>query len=325
MWGPVSDNRYRGVVFNPVDLSEDVDLDVEQRKRILHAESLCTDRTLWDALGVPWNAPQEAVRAAYIDAAKVFHPDRYAGKRLGSYRSRLEKVFRRVTEARDTLCDETRRAAYVRETAPATEFTKAEARRLEDERRSAERRARLARQNPLVARASRVADLVSRGRQAMQAGNFVQAANDLLLAQSMDPSNPGLGTLAAEAKRKGASQRAAEHFDKGQAAQAMGTHGAAVACYRAALEANPHHARAAAAGVRAALATSDLAVARELANAGIRAAPGMGLVHEALGLALEAAGEKREARKAYERALELDPKLELAKERLKKLRWGILG
>ncbi len=151
---------------------------------------------------MPWNAPSEAVRAAYIDAAKVFHPDRYAGKRLGSYRSRLEKVFRRVTEARDTLCDETRRAAYVRETAPATEFTKAEARRLEDERRSAERRARLARQNPLVARASRVADLVSRGRQAMQAGNFVQAANDLLLAQSMDPSNPGLGTLAAEAKRK---------------------------------------------------------------------------------------------------------------------------
>jgi tetratricopeptide (TPR) repeat protein len=321
----VSDDRYRGVVFNPADLSEDVDLDLDRRKRILHAEALCTDGNHWDALGIPWNAPVEAVRAAYIDAAKVFHPDRYAGKRLGSYRGRLEKVFRRVTEARDTLIDEGRRAIYARETAPATEFTKAEARRLEDERRSAERRARLARQNPLVARASRVADLVSRGRQAMQAGNFVQAANDLLLAQSMDPSNPDLGTLAAEAKRKGAAQRAAEHFDKGQASQAMGAHGAAVAAYRAALEADPRHARAAAAGVRAALAANDLGTARELASAGVRAAPGLGLVHEALGLALEAAGEKKEARKAFERAVELDPKLELARERIKKLRWGILG
>jgi curved DNA-binding protein CbpA len=321
----VSDDRYRGVVFNPADLAEDVDLDLAQRKRILHAESLCVDGTLWDALGLRWNAPPEAVRAAYIDAAKVFHPDRYAGKRLGSYRSRLERVFRRVTEARDTLCDEHRRATYARETAPATEFTKAEARKLEDERRSTERRARLARQNPLVARASRVADLVSRGRQAMQAGNYVQAANDLLLAQSMDPSNVDLGTLAAEAKRRGATQRASEHFDKGQASQVMGTHASAVASYRAALEADPRHARAAVAGVRAALAANDLAAARELAHAGVRAAPGMGQVHEAMGLMLEAAGEKKEARKAFERAVELDPKLELAKERIRKLRWGILG
>jgi Flp pilus assembly protein TadD len=51
----------------------------------------------------------------------------------------------------------------------------------------------------------------------------------------------------------------------------------------------------------------------------------MGLAHEALGLVLEAQGEKKEARRVLERALELDPRLEGARERLKKLRWGILG
>ena len=159
----------------------------------------------------------------------------------------------------------------------------------------------------------------------MEVGNFTQASNDLLLAQSMDPSNAELGALAADARRRGTGQRASEHFEKAQMAEATGAHSSALASYRAALEADPRHARAAAAGARAALSAGDLAAARELAQAGIRAAPGMGAAHEASGLVLEAAGDKKEAKKAYERALELDPKLEQAKERLKKLRWGILG
>ena len=39
---------------------------------------------------------------------------------------------------------------------------------------------------------------------------------------------------------------------------------------------------------------------------------------------MEAEGRKDEARKALERALELDPHLEVARERLKKLK-GLLG
>jgi curved DNA-binding protein CbpA len=312
-------------VFDPASLSEDVDLALDQRKRILHAESLAGRGSLWEILGLPWNAPAEAVKGAYLEAAKVFHPDRYAGKRLGSYRARLEKIFRRVTEARDVLSDETRRAAYARTTAPATEYTKMEARKLEDERRVTERRARLSRTNPLVARAGRVAELVARGKQAMAAGNYSQAANDLLLAQSIDPSSAELAGLAAEAKRRSSAQRASEHYDKGLAAEAMGSPASAVAAYRAALEADPRHVRAATAGARAAIAQGDLATARELAQAAVRAAPGTGLAHEALGLVLEAQGDKKEARRELERALELDPKLELSKERLRKLRWGILG
>lgn len=311
--------------FDPASLSEDVDLDLDRRKRILHAESIAARGDHWEVLGLAWNAPVETVKSAYLEAAKVFHPDRYAGKRLGSYRGRLEKIFQRVTEARDALADEVRRAAYAKQTAPATEFAKMEARKIEDERRSAERRARLSRTNPLVARATRVGDLVTRGKAAMQAGQYAQAANDLLLAQSMEPSNAEIATLAAEARRRSAAQRATEHWEKAQAAEAMGSWPSAVAEYKAAVEADPRHVRAAAAGARAAITLGDLGQARELAQAAVRAQPGAGMAHEALGLVLEAQGDKKEARRAMERALELDPKLETAKERLRKLRWGILG
>lgn len=321
----MSVERDRAEGFDPAGLSEDVDLDLAQRKRILQAEVIATSGTHWEVLGLPWNAPAASVKAAYLDAAKVFHPDRYAGKRLGSFRGRLEKIFRRVTEARDVLSDEAQRAAYARSSAPAIEFARMEARKLEDERRAAERRARLSRTNPLVARAARVGELVGRGKQAMETGDYAQAANDLLLAQSIDPSNRELAGLAAEAKRRSSVLRASESYEKGVAAEAMGASSAALAAFRAAVEADPRHARAAAAGARAALALGDVTGARELALAGVRASPAVGLVHEALGLVLEAQGEKKEARRALEKALELDPKLELAKERLRKLRWGILG
>ncbi|BDG05941.1 tetratricopeptide repeat protein [Anaeromyxobacter oryzae] len=317
-------DRYRGFVFNPADLAEDVEVDVDRRKAILFAEARLA-LSHWEVLGLPWNASPEAAKAAHLDLVKIFHPDRYAGKRLGTYRGRLERVFRRVTEARDVLVDPARRAAYVRATAPAEARAQIEARKIEDERRSDERRARLARQNPLLARAARIAELVKRGKESMAQGRFSTAANDLLLAQGLDAQSAEIAALATEAKRRASQQRASELFEKGIQADAMGSPSAALAAYREALEADPRHVRAAAGGARAALALGDAASARELAEQAVRAGPGVGSAHEALGLVLEATGDKKEARRALERAVELDPKLETARERLKKLRWSFLG
>jgi tetratricopeptide (TPR) repeat protein len=141
----------------------------------------------------------------------------------------------------------------------------------------------------------------------------------------MDPSNPDLGELANEARQRTLTLRVSELMEKAAAAEAMGANGEALAQYRAALELDPRNHRAALAGARLALSCGDLAAARELTEAGLKAAPGLGAVHETLGLVLEAEGEKKEAKRALERALELDPKLTLAKERLRRLRWSILG
>ncbi|HYG67487.1 MAG TPA: DnaJ domain-containing protein [Anaeromyxobacteraceae bacterium] len=312
-------------MFSPADLAEDVDLDPDRRREILFADAQVDRWTHWEVLGIPWNASAAEANAAYLARVKVFHPDRYASARLGKFRPRLERVFRRLTEARAVLTDDARRAEYARKTAPPEEFARLELRRLEDERRAAERRARLARTNPLVARASHLAEVLTRAKDALAAGQYVQAANDFQLVLGMDPDHAEARALAAEARRKAAEARGAERYERGIAAAAIGSWAAAVRAFREALLANPLDARPAVHGVRAALELGDSTTARELGEAAVRAAPRSGASHEALGLALAAGGDGRAAKKAFERALELDPALAAAKERLKKLRWSFLG
>lgn len=321
----MSGDRYQGHPFNPADLAEAADLDVDRRKAILYAEAKLPGWSHWDVLGLPWNASVEAVRAAYIAQVKIFHPDQYAGKKLGSFRARLERVFRRVTEARDVLTSEEQRADYVVASAPALERTRIEARKLEEERRTGERRGRLARRNPLLARAERIADLLKHGQEAMAAGAFVQAANDFGLVASLDPGHAEAAGLAAQARKQAAAARVAECLEKGHAAEAMGSWQGALAAYRMALEHDPANARVLVLASRAAVELGDAGVARDLAEQAVRAQPRSARAHEALGAALEAMGKRAEAKKALERAVEIDPRLESAKERLKKLRWSFLG
>jgi curved DNA-binding protein CbpA len=321
----LSVERFQGVSARGADLAEEgVDLAAALREEILLLETRLAAADHWQVLGIPWNAPAAAVRDAYLDKVKRFHPDRYAGQRLGSYRARLERIFRRLTQARDVLADEAKRAAYARGTAPPEEVARADARRREDDRRTGERRARLARQTPLRSRAERAQELVERGKAALAQGKFAAAANDLLLAVGLEPRDAGLAALAAEARSKAAAVRANELFQKGLGAEAVGSWGPALARHREALEADPGHVRAASHGARAALALGDLGAARALAEAGVRCGPRAAFAHEALGLVLEAEGKKKEAKRALERAIELDPRLESAKQRLRRLRWSFL-
>ena len=234
---------------------------------------------------------------------KVFHPDRYAGQRLGLYRARLERVFRRLTEARDVLV---RRGApardYARRTAPPEEFARLEARRLRTSAapRSAGRGSRA--QNPLVARAARVQELVRRGKQAEAKGRFAQAAERPICSRS---GSTRRHPEAARARRGGedgapAPQRARERYDRGLEAEAVGNRGGALAAFREAVEADPGNVRARRGGARAALALGDRAGARARSpSGGARRARATARAHEALGLGpgrRRARGRRRAAR-----------------------------
>lgn len=318
-------DRYSDFVFVPAELAEEVDLPLEVRKEILYLHAQLGTFDHWRLLGVPWGAPVEAVRQAHRERVKVLHPDRYAGRALGSYLGRMQQVFRAVTEARDVLCDPPRREAYLRQTAPPEEFARLEARRLEDEARSRERRARLARANPLVARASRTQELLERGKRALAEGRFGQAANDFLTVVGLDPRHPEARALAAEAKKRAAAERARELHEQGLAAEAVGNHAAALNLLRDAVEADPSQAGCAVAAARVAVEAGALDEARAFADAAVRAAPRDARAHQALGEVMHARGEPKEARKALERALELDPTLEPARALARKLRWSLFG
>jgi Tfp pilus assembly protein PilF len=73
-----------------------------------------------------------------------------------------------------------------------------------------------------------------------------------------------------------------------------------------------------------ALQRGALETARGRAEGAVRAAPTLATAHEVLGEVLAAQGEGGAAKKALERALELDDGLQSARERLRKLRWSFL-
>lgn len=317
--------RYEDFVFIPAELAEEVDLDLERRKAILYAHAQVDKWDHWQALGVKWNASVDEARAAYLEKVKIFHPDRYGGKKLGSYRARLERIFRRITEAKDLLTQEARRAEYAAKTAPPEEFARMEARRIEDETRAEERKARLNRQNPLLARAGRVAELVQRGKRLMEEGKFSQAANDFLTVASLDPRNAEAKALAQEARKRAGQERAKAALDRGLAAETVNSLQAAQAAFVEAASADPDNPRYAIHAARVALGLGDHDAARQHAEAAVRAGPRHAPAHEMLGEVLLAGGMQKEARKALERAVELDPNLETARARLKKTRWSLFG
>ena len=45
------------------------------------------------------------IKRAYFVASKRFHPDRYFGRELGSFRERLERIFQALKTSHDVLRD----------------------------------------------------------------------------------------------------------------------------------------------------------------------------------------------------------------------------
>jgi curved DNA-binding protein CbpA len=300
----------------------DDDLPSALRDEIV-ALDLRLDRiTHYEALGLPWGAGAEQARDAYLDRARRFHPDRYGGRKLGAQRARLDRIMRRLTEARDVLCDDARRAAYEDRTATPDEFARRAARRIEDELRAEERRARLGRTNPLVARAARVTALLKRGRELVAEGKHAQAANDFLTAAALDPRHAEARRLAEEARRALEAERAHELYEEGLRHEAAGRDEHALERFRGASDRAPRDPRPAIAAARVALRLGRGEESREWAVLATRAAPRDARAFAALGEAHAALGDRGEAKKALERALELDGGLEQAKGLRKKLRWS---
>ena len=320
----VQADRYHGFLFNPADLSEDVDIDPGRRREILYFVASMDRWTHWQALEIPWNASAEQARNAYRDKVKVFHPDRYPGQRLGSFRARLERIFRRLTEARDVLGNEDTRTAYARRTAPPEEVARAAARQIENDARSRERRARMARGNPMVSRVARVRELIERGRRAMEEERFADASRDFLTASAMDPTAAEARTLAEQARRKASAGKARDLWEKARAAELQHDLDRAQFLAEAAAEAEPGEPRYGVYVARVALERGALETARSRAEAVVRSAPSLATAHEVLGEILAVQGDPSGAKRALERALELDEGLTGARDRLRKLRWSFL-
>jgi curved DNA-binding protein CbpA len=99
-------------LYDPAELDEAVDIDLPRRRQILDLFYRVDTLNHYELFGIDPSADKKAVKAAYFEVVNVFHPDRYFGKNVGSFKSKLEKVFARLTTAYDVLSRNASRQEY---------------------------------------------------------------------------------------------------------------------------------------------------------------------------------------------------------------------
>jgi tetratricopeptide (TPR) repeat protein len=101
-------------LYDPTELDEKVDLDLARKRKVLDTFYRLKTLSHYELLGVDAGADKKAIKAAYFELVNDFHPDRYFGKNLGSFKPKLERLFAQVTEAHDVLTRQASREDYDR-------------------------------------------------------------------------------------------------------------------------------------------------------------------------------------------------------------------
>ncbi|MGE6759584.1 tetratricopeptide repeat protein [Corallococcus interemptor] len=314
-------------------MAEEVDLEPEQKRDIIEMERSLDGMDHHAVLGVARGASPQEVKQAYYNASRRFHPDRYFGKNLGSFRARLERIFKRLTDAHNALSrQEPPRAAPSTPppaaprvpTTPAPVAPPPAAAPPEDpesEARRAERQARFAR-HPYMARSHKLTELIARGRAATARGDFERAYQDFNHVLSLDPKNREVTQLLMEARRKHDLSRAQAEVDRGQQLEMSGDFAGAQAAYKLAVSLNGDNPEAAYQAARVGRElTQDAQEVLKLAQRAVELKPGRADYQLLLAQVLLVAGQKKQAKHHFEEVVRLDPDNADARAGLKKLRW----
>jgi curved DNA-binding protein CbpA len=97
----------------PSDSAEaEIDLDPEFRAQLRELARKLPELDYYALLGLPRSADAAAVRDAFFQQSKRFHPDRFFRRNLGPYRELITEIYKRMVAAHDVLRDEEQRASY---------------------------------------------------------------------------------------------------------------------------------------------------------------------------------------------------------------------
>ena len=104
---PASGSRPAAATTRPGDRGAELRVKIEAKAKTFETENL------FQLLGLPETASKADAKKAYIEAAKVFHPDRLGQFGLDDLRSIVEQIFARINEANTTLGDDAKRTQYL--------------------------------------------------------------------------------------------------------------------------------------------------------------------------------------------------------------------
>lgn len=110
------------------EVVQDLQIDEALQKRVHETFHRADKLNYYELLGVSVDADRAEIRKAYFAHSKVFHPDAYFGKRLGPYKTQMEVIFRKMTDAYEALGRPKKREAYDRYLRQSIAVSKAEQR-----------------------------------------------------------------------------------------------------------------------------------------------------------------------------------------------------
>jgi hypothetical protein len=325
---PAPDQPWLTAELDPRELGEEVDLDPDQKRKILWLYQQRKELTHYQVLGIARRSDPKDIKKAYFNVSKEFHPDTFFRKNLGTYKARVEALFKRVTEAYEVLTQAQKRAAYDQtlpyEPTPEEleQKRREELLRSQDERLHAERRERQLRQRrtPRVLRGARIQELYDQAV-AEQKKDPSKAVNALHLALSLEPEHAACRALLEEIGPKAARLRAEREFKRGRHEESLGNQEGALQAYLMSLEAAYDEPESLFRAARLMLELErDLKQALIYARRAVELKPDVAEILLVLARLYAQLGMKRNAIREYERYLNLSPLDEAAARRLKELK-----
>lgn len=104
-----SPTEFATALTEPAPSREQTEVDLTEAKTFL--ERVKKAQTHYEVLSVNWDASAESLKAVYYQLARRYHPDRFR-KAQPALVPQLESAFARITQAYETLRDDSLRASY---------------------------------------------------------------------------------------------------------------------------------------------------------------------------------------------------------------------
>lgn len=318
-----------GFIFPVALMHEENDLDVATRKRIIWAFENLDKWTHYELLQIDRKADKEAVKKAYRERTKDWHPDRFRSKKIGSFKRLIEAVFKRLTESQRILTDEKARLEYdktiifeLSEDEMKDVLWRAGAEDREKRREEAQKARRVAK-NPVLLKKQQAREFYEAALAAETEGKLAEARRQAQMAATYDPKVKDYEVLVQRLAEAAVDTRLAPLLKRGKYHESLTQWDEAieylVEAVRIAPESGSAHLRLA----------YNLLMAREPIDDILRHAqkavmllPEEAEAHYVLGRCFEAKDMAKNAKKHYEDAVRLRPNFQDAKKRLNKLKWG---